>query len=1143
LPKSRSKRIVHRAAIEGLEARRLLSANVLSYHQDAASTGQDLTETLLTPSNVNATDFGRIFDTTLDGQVYAQPLAVQNVNITRGPAQGVHNVIYAATMHDSLFAIDATTGQILWQDNFTQIANPQATTNFSPSPTAGVTTYPATVTEDALVSPSDISPELGILATPVINLANNTIYLVTNTQELRNGSTPVATYSTGVDYHFVQRLWAINLSDGSVTITPNNPSVEPTTGGQVIGDVILDPTGSNTVPTFSNYSGYEYVAGPYIKGTGNNGGSNPDDDGWIVNPNDTTSPWGSHGQTAAQAGYIPFNSLQQMGRTALTLIGGNIYFGYASHGDNGPYYGWLLGYSSTTLANIAAFNTAPTYEPFSVVSGDDPSYDAQAGLWGGGESITNDGTYIYVATGNGAFNPTTANFSSTYISMDGSHSVQMPMDNDYGDAEIKIAVDSNANQNGTPGSTYNPDNFDPNGYGLKAVDFFTPSNEYELNLHDLDLGSGGTLLIPASGPGYSNPDGDPMLVVSGKEGRVYLLDAGNLGGYNTAYITGGFEQTNQDPSGFDRVLGEFYYYESIHPGIDANNGTYQNFSTESYFNGDIYVGIGRATEWSMAVSSLLASSSPPPSGVYSTIAADSHVAIGVRGATATISANGTANAVVWIANVSLSSTDYLLAFNASNMTAIYDSQTNGSRDSLANNGTIPGTSQTGATGSKFSVPIVLNGMVYVGTGAGAGSGAVAAGTLVGYGLLPSFAATASNFKTPTNLTATPTSTTSITLNWTSNSADASEFEIDRSINGGASTVLAYVAQTGASAYQFIDNTATAGNQYTYKVRAISGGTMTLPATGGATTASTTAFATVNTGTFAIKTGSTLNVYLGAGGAVTLTSTSGITATKASTALSFAGITTIAVTDAGTGDVLTITSAPNDPYTFTNTGNSTVNVTAGTLTFAAMPGGSINLGALSVSSGATAAITATTTSQPTTLNVASVTIGATASLDVANNVVVLNYAAAADPISTIAGYLKTGYNSGTWNGSGINSSQAHLNSASYGLGYADSADAGNPAGLASQTIEIMYTLLGDVNLDATVNGVDFAIVAANFNKSVTAWDQGDFNYDGIDNGVDFGFLSANFNKGASIAAAIVAGPSDLPTTPGKSHGNGANRNHG
>jgi hypothetical protein len=67
------------------------------------------------------------------------------------------------------------------------------------------------------------------------------------------------------------------------------------------------------------------------------------------------------------------------------------------------------------------------------------------------------------------------------------------------------------------------------------------------------------------------------------------------------------------------------------------------------------------------------------------------------------------------------------------------------------------------------------------------------------------------------------------------------------------------------------------------------------------------------------------------------------------------------------------------------------------------------------------------------------------------------------------------------------------------------------------IEIKYTLLGDANLDGAVNGVDFGILAANFNKGVSRWDQGDFNYDNVVNGVDFGLLAANFNKGAVGAA--------------------------
>ena len=61
----------------------------------------------------------------------------------------------------------------------------------------------------------------------------------------------------------------------------------------------------------------------------------------------------------------------------------------------------------------------------------------------------------------------------------------------------------------------------------------------------------------------------------------------------------------------------------------------------------------------------------------------------------------------------------------------------------------------------------------------------------------------------------------------------------------------------------------------------------------------------------------------------------------------------------------------------------------------------------------------------------------------------------------------------------------------------------------------------MDLNRIVNGVDFGILAANFNTAVTSWDQGDFNYDNIVNGIDFAQLAANFNKGASGAAAGAA----------------------
>src|SRR5208283_3313888 len=103
-----------------------------------------------------------------------------------------------------------------------------------------------------------------------------------------------------------------------------------------------------------------------------------------------------------------------------------------------------------------------------------------------------------------------------------------------------------------------------------------------------------------------------------------------------------------------------------------------------------------------------------------------------------------------------------------------------------------------------------------------------------------------------------------------------------------------------------------------------------------------------------------------------------------------------------------------------------------------------------------------------------------------------------------------------------STNAQSNSGSYGIGYADAADSGNPAGLSSGQIEIMYTLLGDANLDGKVNGTDFNLMATNFNQAVTdGWDKGDFNYDGKVNGSDFVLLADNFNQFASQSAISSA----------------------
>jgi len=119
--------------------------NVLTYHNDIARTGQNLAETILTTSNVNSTIFGKLFLTKLDGRVDAQPLYATSISV---PGQGEHNLLIAATENDSLYALDADSGAVLWHTSLLK-------TGETPSDDRGC---------------SQVTPEIGITSTPVIHL-------------------------------------------------------------------------------------------------------------------------------------------------------------------------------------------------------------------------------------------------------------------------------------------------------------------------------------------------------------------------------------------------------------------------------------------------------------------------------------------------------------------------------------------------------------------------------------------------------------------------------------------------------------------------------------------------------------------------------------------------------------------------------------------------------------------------------------------------------------------------------------------------------------------------------------------------------------------------------------------------------------
>jgi hypothetical protein len=137
---------------------------VTTWHYNNARTGANTTETILAPANVNSNTFGKLFTQPVDGFVAAQPLYLPHVSI---PNQGLHNIVYVATMNDTVYAFDANSGtaSALW------------TTSLLPS---GATAVPVSVQG---CSGTTRYTQIGIVSTPVIDPSSNTIFVVSSTYE------------------------------------------------------------------------------------------------------------------------------------------------------------------------------------------------------------------------------------------------------------------------------------------------------------------------------------------------------------------------------------------------------------------------------------------------------------------------------------------------------------------------------------------------------------------------------------------------------------------------------------------------------------------------------------------------------------------------------------------------------------------------------------------------------------------------------------------------------------------------------------------------------------------------------------------------------------------------------------------------
>jgi len=289
---------------------------MLTYHNDLSRDGVNAQEYALTTANVATATFGKLFSCPTDAAMYAQPLWVANLPIQGG----THNLILAATTHDTVYAFDADTSPCV--------------TYWSKSLLGSGETY----VSSSDVGTGDIQPDVGIIGTPVIDPGSNTLYAISKSKTNGTNCTPATSC--------FQRLHALSLTDGSEKF-----------GGPV------------------NITSAISVAGT---GDGSSGGN------------------------------VAFSTLRQNQRPGLVLSNGVVYVAWASHGDNGPYHGWVIGFDKTTLARVATFNANPN--------------GSDSGIWmGGGAPAADSSGNLYFLTGNGTFD---VNSGGT----------------DYGDSTVKLST-------------------------------------------------------------------------------------------------------------------------------------------------------------------------------------------------------------------------------------------------------------------------------------------------------------------------------------------------------------------------------------------------------------------------------------------------------------------------------------------------------------------------------------------------------------------------------------------------------------------------------------------------------------------------------------------------------------------------------
>lgn len=330
-------------------------------------------------------------------------------------------------------------------------------------------------------------------------------------------------------------------------------------------------------------------------------------------------------EIAATFGTTTFAPGQYKERAALLLNNGTIYTTWASHCDDGPYGGWIIALSESALTITSALNVA--------MDATGSGFDSQGpSIWmsGGGPAADSAGN-VYVLTANGRF--------ETTLSAAG-----FPDGGDYGNSFVKLSASSGA---------------------LAVADYFTMSAEIAESSSDIDLGSGGVMLLPDMTD--ANGTVRQLAVGAGKDGNMYVVDRNNMGKFTSV--------GNNVWQQLTGVLGS---------GV---------WSTPAYFNSSIYYGPQGGPLMAFSLSNGLLSISPT---------SQSSTQFTYPGTFPVVSANGTANAIVWA--YENTSPAVLHAYAATNLAdELYNSnQASNGRD------------QFGA-GNKNIAPVVADGKVFVAT--------------------------------------------------------------------------------------------------------------------------------------------------------------------------------------------------------------------------------------------------------------------------------------------------------------------------------------------------------------------------------------------------------------------------------------------